>query len=263
MVRWPEKILPTLLAARLAALQTAIDGVGAYPVRVVEAKIAWRSKNKRLFDEVRAILATMCSGAQRCAYCEDSAADEIEHLYPKDLYPERVFMWANYVFACGPCNGPKNSKFAVISGADLVDVSRRRGDPIVPPPTGGCALLNPRIEDPMDSLAIDLETFVVSEKSDLGELSKARAGYTIRLLTLNRDYLLRAREEAFNSYSAKLEKYVAYKKAARPAAQLEAIVETIKSAAHPAIWLEMKRSGASQVPYLSDFFEEAPESLLW
>ena len=28
----------------------------------------------------------MCSGAERCHYCEDSKADEVEHLLPKDAY---------------------------------------------------------------------------------------------------------------------------------------------------------------------------------
>ena len=33
----------------------------------------------------------MCAGAKRCMYCEDSAADEVEHHLPKNLYPEFVF----------------------------------------------------------------------------------------------------------------------------------------------------------------------------
>jgi hypothetical protein len=35
--------------------------------------------------------------------------DEAEHINPKDLYLERVFDWANYLYACGPCNGPKSN----------------------------------------------------------------------------------------------------------------------------------------------------------
>ena len=71
------------------------------------------------FRKVRESLTRMCSGAQRCVYCEDSVGDEVEHIEPKDLYPCLVFLWTNYVYACGRCNGGKSNKFAVVSGDRL------------------------------------------------------------------------------------------------------------------------------------------------
>jgi len=59
---------------------------------------------------------------------EDAPADEVEHHSPKDLYPELVFVWRNYLYACGPCNRRKNNHFSIIDiqTEALVDVSRAR-----------------------------------------------------------------------------------------------------------------------------------------
>ncbi len=95
-------------------------------------------------------------------YCEDNEADEIEHLWPKSLYPDRTFRWDNHFFVCGPCNGPKNNHFPVLSAQTgcIVDVSRRRGAPVVPPEPGRMMLLDPRRDDPLRFLVLDL-TFLV------------------------------------------------------------------------------------------------------
>lgn len=93
----------------------------------------------------------MCSGSRRCLYCEDSCADEVEHIKPQDLYPEFVFVWENYLYACGPCNGGKNNAFAVFdpaTGATII-VTRKRGDPVTPPAVGTDVFINPRTEDPL------------------------------------------------------------------------------------------------------------------
>jgi len=261
MVRWPDTELPAEIAHQLDLLQNAIDAAGNYATRVEQSKAAWGGKSHALFTQIRDVLAAMCSGAQRCAYCEDSAADEIEHIYPKDLYPERVFRWINYVFACGPCNGPKNAKFAVLVNGDLVLVTRPRGAPLVPPIDGETALLDPRIEEPMEYLSIDLETFWVLERTDLDHASLQRARFTIELLGLNRDYLLRARAEAFDNYSARLHQYVAYKNEGVSNDVLTLLSQRIKEMNHPAIWYEIKRSGHAQAQELGPLLAAAPELL--
>ena len=67
-------------------------------------------------------------------YCEDSVGDEVEHHRPKNLYPDHTFLWDNYLYACGPCNGPKNNRFAVFDVRRLYLVgshasARSAGDP--------------------------------------------------------------------------------------------------------------------------------------
>jgi uncharacterized protein (TIGR02646 family) len=259
MVRWPQVILSGDLPDRLDVLQASVDGEPNYRARVVRAKSAWKSKNPALFNRIRDVLSTMCSGARRCAYCEDSAADEIEHIYPKDLYPERVFRWLNYVFACGPCNGPKNAKFAVLADGELVSVTRARGMPVEPPAEGDAALLNPRLEEPMEFLSVDLETFMVLPRPALNGAARVRAEYTIELLTLNRDYLLRARAEAFENYHARVHQYVSYKREGTPNDALALLSQRLGEMAHPAVWHEIKRTGPLQSASLRSLLAEAPE----
>jgi hypothetical protein len=134
MILLPDIALAEEAAAELRALQAEVDAAGSYADQVAEGKRLFELRNRRgnaIFDEVKRTLERMCAGARRCAYCEDSAADEVEHVRPKDLYPQVVFAWRNYVYACGPCNGPKGSHFAVLGadGVTAVEVSRKRIDP--------------------------------------------------------------------------------------------------------------------------------------
>lgn len=58
----------------------------------------------------------------------DSAADEVEHIAPKALFPERVFDWTNYIYACGPCNGPKSNRYSyVTTSGEMKEFIRTRG----------------------------------------------------------------------------------------------------------------------------------------
>jgi 5-methylcytosine-specific restriction endonuclease McrA len=141
MIMLPAVALDTTVATRLTAFQTQISSATSYAVAVSEAKRLFALRNtasNRTFRAVRAALASMCSGARRCCYCEDSCADEVEHIKPKDLYPHLVFVWENYVYACGPCNGPKNNKFRIFHprAGTVLDISRKVGDPVRKPPNG-------------------------------------------------------------------------------------------------------------------------------
>src|SRR5271156_7017235 len=116
MIGLPTVDLDAAVAATLTAFQAEINSNRSYAEAVSAANRLFALRNtvkNKTFQAVRAALATMCSGARRCCYCEDSCADEIEHIKPKHLYPELVFTWHNYVYACGPCNGPKNNRFRI------------------------------------------------------------------------------------------------------------------------------------------------------
>jgi len=69
-----------------------------------EAQRLWKQQDNQSFDEVRTKLRSMATGLERCMYCEDSAATDIEHFWPKSKYPERAFSWSNYLLACSCCN---------------------------------------------------------------------------------------------------------------------------------------------------------------
>lgn len=250
---------------RLAELQEKVDAAGRYAARVEAAKARWGStkKDDPPFVEIKKLLTAMCWGARRCTYCEDSVADEIEHFRPKDLYPEVVFDWANYLYACGPCNGPKNNQFGVLVGADetVTDVTRARKAAIEPPDEGDPALLDPRRDDPLDYLVLDLDdTFAFAAKPRLSPRKKARADYTIECLRLNdRPYLLEARRTAYAQLLSALEAAQARKKAGR---DLGPPRHAIEHTSHRSVWEEMRRRGAKRAE-LRPLFEDVPEALTW
>lgn len=94
MIQLPDQALDVATSTALRRFQAEVDAAGDYPAQVAEAKRLFGLRNARgnaTFDEIKRVLDRMCSGARRCAYCEDSAADEVEHVRPKDLYPDVVF----------------------------------------------------------------------------------------------------------------------------------------------------------------------------
>ena len=251
---------------RLAGYQRDVDGQDTYPARVARAKSRFDSLNSprnATFAAVRRKLAEMCDGERRCMYCEDSAADEIEHFKPKNLYPEAAFVWPNYLYACGPCNGPKNNRFMVADArtGDLLDVTRRKNDPVVPPRQGDPVLINPRRENPLDFLMLDIrDTFEFTPVAD-GGLPLERARYTIRVLRLNeRDYLKEARRIQMISYTALLTTYADLRGQGATRRDLAGVKRGIQHSPHPTVWAEMKRQ-RTRHPDLANLFDAAPEAL--
>ena len=265
MIHLPDPGLDTDAATRLGEYQNHVDAAPNYAGRVARAKEFFSRRNTSsnpTFRMVRQSLRRMCSGAQRCVYCEDSVGDEVEHIQPKDLYPCLVFVWANYVYACGRCNGGKNNKFAVVKGNRLVNVTRPRSAPVVPPEQGEPAFLNPRVENPFDYLDLDLGgTFWMLARDDLRDIDRERTEFTIETLKLNRDVLIKARSTAFASYRARLREYVNLRGVAT-FEELARLVDSFGSMPHVTVWAEMKRQRGS-VPDLQELFAEAPEALLW
>jgi uncharacterized protein (TIGR02646 family) len=271
MLRLPATELPAAAQAGLTELQTEIDTLPTYEARVQAAKATFSQRNKAtnpVFREVRAKLGEMAGGLLRCAYCEDSVADEVEHIRPKDLYPDAVFTWTNYLYACGPCNGPKNNGFAIVEQAaglaTAKSVARKRTDPVVPPPDGPPALIDPRAEDPLQHLVLDLSgTWRFVPSSADGSTSHVRAVYTTQLLNLNnRDNLPRARRSSYRAYRALLREYVEEKQQAAPADRLDELEEAIRELPHRTVWAEMQRQ-QDRIPELQALFAAAPEALDW
>lgn len=263
MVHLPDPGLDSDAAGSLNQWQRQVDAAGSYEDRVASAKKWFSQRNvrsNRTFRKVRESLTRMCSGAQRCVYCEDSVGDEVEHIQPKDLYPCLVFVWTNYVYACGRCNGGKSNKFAVVSGDRLLTVTRPPGAPVVPPEPGAPAFLNPRVENPLDFLDLD-GTFVMLARDHLSDIDRQRTEFTIETLKLNRDVLLQARATAFVSYRARLHEYVDRRDVAA-GGELDRLVDNLKTMPHVTVWAEMKRQHPV-VPILQELFSRAPEALQW
>jgi hypothetical protein len=268
MIRLSDVDLSAHTLEGLARLQKKVTDAATYSEQVALAKKLFSQQNKpknKIFDEVKRSLTAMCSGAQRCCYCEDSGADEVEHIRPKDLYPEIVFAWTNYLYACGPCNGPKNNRFAIF-GVDGQEhtVTRLPKAPVLPPQVGEPLLIDPRREDPLDHIELDLvDTFWFLASGDAGSRSYLRAEYTIKLLGLNkRDYLPKARREAYDSYRARLVEYIHRRDVGEPQRRLELVISALRRMGHPTVWREMQRQ-AQLIPELRGLFEQAPEAMTW
>lgn len=268
MIRLEDLPLPDRQLTALAEFQAEVDGAGDYAVRVAEAKRLFSLRNTRdnvTFQVVKQTLTRMCCGVRRCVYCEDSLADEVEHIKPKALYPEEVFHWPNYVYACGPCNGPKNSKFAVLEpeSGELLRVTRRRGAPVTPPPPGEAALINPRCEDPLEYLQLDLiDTFTFAPRPGLDERRKHRVEYTIEILYASRDDLQETHAAAYRDFLAHLRAYTRRRLEGADAEELAELKRETLGRRNPTVWREMQRSPDSR-PELRAAFDAEPEALHW
>ena len=266
MLHLDDPGLDATTARGLRGYQREVANAGAYPEQVAAGKRFFERYNRqrnRVFTVVRTRLADMCAGARRCGYCEDSVGDEVEHIKPKDLYPERVFVWENYLLACGRCNGGKSNRFSVMSRGRLIDVTRRRNHPIRKPRAGAPALINPRDEDPLEFFDLEItETFVFLPRTDLSGIDEQRACYTIDTLKLNRDVLLEARREAYGAYRARLVEYRQRRDAGAAETDLKRLSDAITTSAHPTVWREMQRQ-RSLVGELQDLFSDVPEALSW
>jgi len=267
MILLPAVQLPATAGATLDKWQAEVDGETDYASRVTAAKTKFKGRNTKqnvTFKRVKEALTQMCSGARRCAYCEDNVADEVEHIAPKDLYPEHVFRWANYVYACGPCNGPKNNRLSVFDASGVLrEVTRKSSDPVVPPLVGDPGLINPRVDNPVLFFDLDLlGTFMLLSKNDLTERDMNRAECTIWLLDLNRDVLLVGRRTAFESYRARLYEYREKRDGGASSSTLSALADGLKLMSHPTVWAEMQRTHLD-IPELKTLFDDIPEAFEW
>ncbi len=270
MIRVVDPGLDAATLARLRSHQDEVDGSGAYPTQVEAAARMYGEKgrsDRSPFREVRSTLRGMCSGLERCMYCEDAPANEVEHVRPKSLYPELTFRWENFLYACGPCNGPKNNRFKLFvppGATSEHEAARKSGSPIVAPPTGDPLLLDPRVDDPLDYFLLDLGgTFLFVERHPVGSRERRRAEYTLALLRLNeRDVLVRARRTAFGHLRNALRSYIADRDNHADSVELAAHAETVRNTNHATVWAEMKRQH-TKIGKLNELFTAAPEALAW
>ncbi len=272
MIRLLDVTLDPESRAQLDAWQRELDAVSPYPDRVDAGKERFKQRNvasNPTFRHVRASLRKMGHGAARCAYCEHSTGDEVEHLWPKDFYPGRVFDWHNYLHACGTCNGCKLNHWRLrVAGGALLTLARTRAEREArsygPPPEGDPLFIDPREEDPMRLLRVDLvDTFHVVPRPGLDAWDDARAAWTVERLELNeREDLVEARANCFHAYVDRLEQYIAKRDGGADLAALAFRVAAIQRMDHPMVWREMQRSH-SHLPELAALFAQAPEALGW
>jgi uncharacterized protein (TIGR02646 family) len=245
MIKLRRKNLPASLRQKLKTAQALIDSLASYEEQVKAASEAWGKKDKKTFQAVRRILEEMCPGVHRCVYCEDAHGDHIEHFHPKKFYPEFTFDWDNYLLACTRCNSNfKRDTFAVLADdtGKRYDLMRGKHEVIIAPPKGEPLLINPRYENPLDYLQLDIaRTFHVQSRLHLTGFDLERANYTIEVFQLNtRPELPKWRENAFRNFIGWIDSYGNYKADSETKA-LKAHRNALAKYNHLSVWEEMRR----------------------
>ena len=195
MIRLSSKRLNKEVNDYLKQKQKEINARPSFKLQARKAKSLWKSKSRKKFKLVRNKLYEMCIGEGICNYCENNEAIDIEHIFPKSFFPEKCFIWSNYLLACKKCNTHhKLDNFAVFDARNQVLVLERKIQPI----NSNSVMINPRLEDGMDFMTLEIKgkTFLfVPIDNDETSILHQRAKFTIDLLALNkRDALVCARK---------------------------------------------------------------------
>lgn len=164
-----------MLARRTEYIVRAQD-----PLRA--ARESWKKRRAAAFQDIRHSLLQMARGRERCMYCEDSAGTDIEHFYPKAIYPERTFDWTNYLWACSSCNSNfKRAQFPLDG-------------------TQQPLLIDPATDDPTQHLTLSFSTGRFVAETPRGEAS-------IEVFGLQREILVSGRRHAWIVLGAVLPRY--------------------------------------------------------
>lgn len=162
--RPPRTILTDTLRASLTAQHVA---AGMFSRNDPQIDRAWR--NFRRTVSGRSLLQALSTAFRsKCVFCERVNAKTVDHFYPKERYPRRMFRWTNLLMCCADCNNAKGTKFPF-------DDRRPR-------------FINPTREDPASFFAWDLMTGGMFGVSDPG--AGDRADFTRDELRLNDQPLL-------------------------------------------------------------------------
>ena len=135
----------------------------APPAELTEAKVQeltnlYMTNGSNVWNKPYIKAALLAFSFGKCCYCEckvDEIASymEVEHFYPKKIYPEKVVEWENLLPSCKRCNGTKTNH-----------------------DTGLEPILNPTIDIPNEHLY--LKAFRFYGKTELGKM-------TIKVVDLN------------------------------------------------------------------------------
>jgi uncharacterized protein (TIGR02646 family) len=292
MLHLPSKSLSTTTQNYLDKLQKQVDSKLTFEKKAEKAQSLWLSKRKlkggeEAFNEIKEVLKTMCVSKGICNYCEQDRAFDIEHIYPKSLYPSLAFVWENYLLACKGCNSEyKSDNFAIFKpkGSVTKHILLRN----IEPENDDALLINPRKEDPTKLLRLNLVslTFLYDPIHDVNSREYLRADYSTESLKLNKEEVLvnERRKVAINCHN-NLKKYIeasisttfdelenattgipeldmtlSFKSEKQRI--LENIKNSFKELLHPTVWFELKRQRVN-LPRTNQLFNQLPEALTW
>jgi uncharacterized protein (TIGR02646 family) len=288
-----NQTLTAATQAELTRLQTKINSKVSFADKAAKAQSLWESKNsangsavkKAAFIEIRKKLASMCVSVGICNYCEQSEANDIEHIYPKSFFPIFAFLWTNYLLACKQCNSAfKLDKCFVVDGSGTIHITVRGQEPT----HSTIAFINPRIENPADYMIMNTQNFEFEILDGLSTTDYNKADKTIEILALNtRDTLIATRRAAAIYFYQRIElldrllnvetigqlhhlltPYDAYLDNNKTLTQLKADIKTgfkkdIRQHGHPSVWAAIKLVDSKVTPKWMTLFQQLPEVLTW
>jgi len=289
MILLAPKALDKTEADVLEALQTRVDAEGSFAAKATRAQSLWTSKGnaagKTAFIKIRERLEGMCVFVGLCNYCEQSEANDIEHIHPKSFFPQYSFDWENYILACKQCNsGHKLDKGYVLDDQDeLIELIRTEE-----PPFAAIGFINIRTEDPQYFMLLNPLTYKFEIFSHISKAEKNKALATLRILELNeRDTLLAARKSAARHYYDMLDRLIRILKSTSTV-DLEAILtpyddrfdlnrplddikadllasfkKYISTYQHPSVWQTIKLVHSKTNRQWKNLFEKLPDALNW
>jgi uncharacterized protein (TIGR02646 family) len=289
MIKIEDKVLSDSVIQILKNLQRQVDDNISFSEKAEKAQSLWNSKGgsegKKAFEEIKDMLISMCIYVEVCNYCEQSEANDIEHISPKSFFPDMTFVWQNYLLACKQCNsGFKLDKcFVMDNNGDAIETLRG-----TEPPFKHIAFINPRNENPNDFMYLNMETFKFDVFPWLGNKEKNKAQSTIDILQLNdRAILIKARESAKGHYYDKLERLVRVletknkaqmKRALNPATDkfdltksmndlkievTESYKKYIQRYQHPSVWHSIKKIESKNNDSWIEIFKKIPDAINW
>ena len=289
MIRLTTKTLKKTEQDILDDLQVKIDTETTFITKAAKAQSLWDSKGgqkgKDAFKIIGDALYDMCVFTGLCNYCEQSEANDIEHIHPKSFFPAFTFKWENYILACKQCNsGHKLDKGYVLDAADNL-VFLVRGNQ---PPHSRIAFINIRNENPQDFMLLNPFSHKFEIYQGLTKADKNKAEATLKVLELNdRDPLLAARKSAAKHYyemidrlgrilatttiadlEALLNPYDDLFDLTKPLATLKTDItdsfkKYISNYQHPSVWATIKLVQSKTDNKWKELFQKVPAALTW
>lgn len=288
MIKIPVSTLEEDLTTLLSNIQNTINEQETFIKKVSKAQSLWKSKGgshtRKEFENIKLKLSDLCVYHEICNYCEQNEANDIEHVSPKSFFPEKTFVWENYILSCKQCNSGLKVDKCSIWHEDSVYHLRRGEQPV----NDNILFVNPRTDDPAAYMFINMVTYEFELLPDLSNYDFEKATNTINVLDLNKRHaLLKARRSAAIHYYEILERLIKIlqteslfklKEILHPYfdrfddnKSLEDLKEEIKlsyknyiqSYQHPSVWYSIKTIESKTDLKWKQIFDTNPEFLQW
>ena len=198
--------LPVRTQQALDRRQADADGKRAGGILNVE-KVWKNARKSKPLKTALGVLETMAGDRQRCMYCGDSHGTDMEHFWPKQQHPEKMFRWPNLLLCCTECGRFKSEKFPLKSNTPL--------------------LVDPTVDDPWQFLDFDPATGnIVARFDPTANDWTSKGTKTVEVLHLDR------REALAASYQKTYRRLKSLVEAALQQSSLDAdtFVEALKEA---------------------------------